>query len=645
MRNIYRLPCIFKNSSIRHGDPDSHCWVLGDFGSSCQLPLFGEDGNNYFLGELGTFSTGTLPPEMFTKLNPSELNLYNEYWSFFDIDPGLKKILEPKVMGNDEVYVIKAFNLDASNFVDGQSKPALPYDCLVSTPQTDIWSFGALLFMLCSNGRSLFPLDPINGHLRESESYEILTNWSKKTAETMIYNNIEDPLAQDILLKILVPLEERQSLDMGSILEHPYFHYDQTSIATAEIQKIQDRQNALNKIMKEENERNIKRGEQMKFINARSIVIHRASILTQMKIMNSSTELSKKVYKASSSAPDIPLFFIALPYKLVPNKANKLTPSTKRDVELAERIGKQLLNLSKTSSFVVAVKKVLEDNTGSWEDWADRIKAEPSRVSFEIVRALGCSDDFMEFSDAFVAMATLSLDQFISDPLSIAKKLVQENVKAVLKTFHDAGELYLYMVDEYNNIPVVNPDDDIYPHCITTNISQVLRLTLPFMQMGILYVCAVQQSVAGLVKLIFEGAYPHVPSSWNAASKGLFHELNSEHLVAEVTILKEAIESLESFETIRKRKSKKNKNDQELCMIESLFDSFDEARLYSGLKRIVNGKYVIWTTEEGVEEIVKEGDIAFVEKEYLHLERCKKEIEEKDSMIKALQLALRDRNK
>ena len=111
-----------------------------------------------------------------------------------------------------------------------------------------------------------------------------------------------------------------------------------------------------------------------------------------------------------------------LPYQLVLNKVGKLTPSTKRDVELAKRAGKQFLNLSKASTFVLKVDKILKDNSGSWELWADECCMDSSRVAHKIVRLMGCGDDFMDLAGTLTSLGVLNTDQFLTDPLDRSTK-------------------------------------------------------------------------------------------------------------------------------------------------------------------------------------------------------------------------------
>ena len=93
----------------------------------------------------------------------------------------------------------------------------LPFTLVQSTCSVDIWSFGVLMFFMCSR-MSLFHTT-IDGHL---QSYEELYKWNTEKSKARISSCIKDPIAQDLLMKILVPKEERIS-SLDEILQHPYF--------------------------------------------------------------------------------------------------------------------------------------------------------------------------------------------------------------------------------------------------------------------------------------------------------------------------------------------------------------------------------------------------------------------------------------
>jgi hypothetical protein len=67
----------------------------------------------------------------------------------------------------------------------------------------DVWGFGILLFALCAGG-SLFHLG-FDGDLCSTLDFAELYDWNRHKAERAMRDKIEDPLAQDLLMQILVP--------------------------------------------------------------------------------------------------------------------------------------------------------------------------------------------------------------------------------------------------------------------------------------------------------------------------------------------------------------------------------------------------------------------------------------------------------
>ena len=510
---------------------------------------------------------------MFARLDPAEARSHKTYWETYEEEEDAAAAA-PRFGPDGEVFRVKAYR--PSSATDGHAPdpdaPPLPYDLVPASEAHDVWAYGLLLYSLCANGRTLFPTDPRDGDLADAPSYQELTDWTKTSAEDRVCEFVDDPLAQDLLMRLLVPEEDRE--EIAAVVDHPFFRRHRAAVDEDTQRLLVDREIVARRVA-EARDKRFKNAEDRQTLRARTTEVFCVSPRTQTKILNSPTELCRRIYGATLTTPDVPLCFVVLPYRLVPNKVGKLTPSTKRDVELAERVGKQFLNLSKASAFVLEVDKILKDNSGSWELWADECRTDSSRVAHEIVRLMGCGDDFMDLAGALTSLGVLNTDQFLTDPLSVAKKLVQESAKAVLKTFDDADKAFLYLVDEYDCVPVLDADDDTYPHAVGSSeknsVSQTVRSLLPFTQMGILCANGAQGSVAGLVKLIFEGAYPHIPGSWTAASKGLDHKLDRERMSAEVELLKETVEGFESFEVSRKRRAhRSNVRDADLLAVERL---------------------------------------------------------------------------
>lgn len=131
--------------------------------------------------------------------------------------------------------------------------------------------------------------------------------------------------------------------------------------------------------------------------------------------------------------------------------------------------------------------------------------------------------------------------------LLLLTKPIKESIKAVLKTYQLNPSTYLYLIDESEGLPIIKSSDLIYPVKLsetTSSLAPSVLKHLCFMQMGVLHVAGVD-GVAGLVKLIFEGAYPHIPASWTAAAKGLKYHLDVNEMIFEIRTLQDAIKSMD----------------------------------------------------------------------------------------------------
>ena len=86
----------------------------------------------------------------------------------------------------------------------------------------------------------------------------------------------------------------------------------------------------------------------------------RLSLRTQLRITNSATSALKEAFDPKGQYVDFsPFTHILLPYKLTKNAEDRLVPGTKMDMELAQRLGRQLLELSKAVGFAACYTETL----------------------------------------------------------------------------------------------------------------------------------------------------------------------------------------------------------------------------------------------------------------------------------------------
>jgi len=553
--------------------------------------------------------------------------------------------MEPWIDPNSgDVYVARCYYGQEGNLdID---LPPLPYELIVSSPTVDIWSFGVLMFQLCAGGHPLFPANTRTGHM---VSYGTISSWNKGIAENMIYDHVRNPLAQDILLHILAPAVERKSLTMDTILSHPFFKSpDSLSKRNPVMKRIVDQRLAESKLRRQRMDRQTKAREDEQWINNRTITLDRSDLSTTMKLLHSPTEIMKVVLNATEAAPQFPYGFILLPYELIRNKAGRLTPASRKDVVSAEAFGKQILNLSKSSTFVLRLENLIKERNGKdfLEKWIMHAAEDPSKANATVLKDLNLDEkEFDDLSKSLVSKLLWNQDKFLSNPIFEAQKCVRESAKIMLKLYEDSQTACLYLVDEYNGLPIIpmaGDDSDvksIYPHKVTCHLPQIVRKLLPFVQACVLYMRGMSNGVPGLVKLIFEGAYPHIPPSWAAASRGLSHQLHMDDTVSEIRSLMDVLNDLDS-DTPKQKVT--YDGDKELNSVLSYFHSFDPGRTYAGLKRVKNGIACMWTTEETANNLLTQAEAHTVAKAYQAREAEKLVLKKKDIRIAQLEKAVKE---
>jgi hypothetical protein len=130
--------------------------------------------------------------------------------------------VKPRITPDERyAFLIKTHNdiPDETGMVEKPDNSKVPYALVDPSEAIDVWGFGVLLYALCSEG-SLFHLG-FDGDLHDSEDFLDLFEWSKQKAERIFREKVEDPLAQDLLLKILVP-EDVRLPNMAAVLKHPF---------------------------------------------------------------------------------------------------------------------------------------------------------------------------------------------------------------------------------------------------------------------------------------------------------------------------------------------------------------------------------------------------------------------------------------
>ncbi|KAL3924463.1 MAG: hypothetical protein SGILL_001035, partial [Bacillariaceae sp.] len=598
-----------------NGDSREIRWVLADLSGACR------NHQSAYMGSIASdgtvqFQTGLMPPEMFTKLSPSEEEVCKEYWDKVEELYGVKvdrKIVDPIVdAASGHAYTLRCHYVPNGRTKLGDEElPELPYMLVPARESTDLWCFGLMLYCMCSGGRPLFPTNQKSGHLLE---YSIVS-WTKDAARASVYEHVSDPFAQDILLQLLGSYETRNGLDCATIMAHPFFSKDISQKALGRL--VEKRQSDCAVYMRNKSLVVHEKSED-DWLKSRTLIVHCWNFDELKKFHFSCSEIVRRL---TGKECVMPSSFLLLPYKLsAKNKKAKLAPTTKKDVERAERMGVLLLALAKACHFGVLVEQVVEQKE-SPKKWDAVTLLESVQLP---------SGNYNDLQEEFSTIAADRIEAFRADPMSAVFKLIERRYLDIRSFFKDAGKAFLYLVDEYMGVPAVGQAFEPYPLEISESaMSKMLAKTLPFMHCSSMCVRGLSENVSGIVRLIFEAAYPHVPPSWATAAIGLDHSLDESIIQKEVLILHRTLTGLNGS------KSRRSLSD-DLAFIRDSCSKADVKGDFGTLKRVQCGGDSLWTSPSGV-EVIQEACKAYDFKQALEIQaQLESKLRSQDELISQL---------
>jgi len=590
------------------------------------------------------FDSSTLPPEMFMKLDRLQLEQYNVYWKVVmklknvEISEELiKPLIDPIT---HEVYVKKCYcHLDEATM---QALPHLPYDLVDFDKSLDVWAFGILLFQMLSGGESIFT--------SKVYSAEILAKWDVHVAYSIVSQNIANVAAQDLLVHILSPIHIRQCIDMKVVLAHPFFSANPLP-------------NEINQLLtnaKEERELIVKiRGKQfesdkMTEAELEPTRLGRLGLRTQLRLTNSATEALRECFDPHTKfMKNAPFTFILLPYQLKRKGEGKYSLATDIDVELAQRLGSQILELCKVLWFAVCYSEKLKSGGDDFRQilsnfFTTSYEVGPAEFGKNILRVLRLGDyEYGEVATNFVLvvqeLVQMHEQAFIDDPLTPVLTLISQCASKIANTFSITNQGYLYLVDEYS-CSIAHGTDKIshFPHLFRDNVHDVLYKCLPYIHASVSSVVCAEHGSRGLLKLLCgESDSVAMFKSWEDSFSGIPTVPIRKRMVQELALLHEALHS-----TLIPSDSPMALNGEgELHFFSSLFVHIDSSRTFAGLRPITDETGTMWVTEKSklmlLQESALESKPESVYDAFAREELRNEEVTEKDKKIAHLEKALR----
>jgi hypothetical protein len=579
---------------------------------------------------------------------------------------------------------------------DGRDLSLLPYGLVKASPTLDVWMFGCLIFHMCS-GEPMFLSDG-RGNLQDVASLAILESWDKKQAEKHVMAKVEDPLAQDLLLQILV-LEEDRLPTMELVLNHPFFGPSSSIEAQCILEKFEEQQ-----LMMEE-----------------TVTVPRSNMTNDtLRRLDNATEKQCKIIFEEEKVV-IPTCFIVLPYELQYDvKLRRLTVAKhdSENLELAIKIGKHLLDINNATarlSFWLMMKKNLSENDGGvfkakLKDWLKRARSEAGElVAQEIVQHIQCGSEYIPICREMLEKSdsVSNARAYIRDPMGAAKEAMKQSTEAIIKCYWPKRQ-YFYLVDEFSGCPVVsppsgsgananananatannnkqsgpldlhmaaanaaaagggagadaNPDDDTsYPLQIDANTRLLKKVFLPFMNLTVMAVTA-NYRLTSMAKLLGlpSSSSKSPPESWKAAEPGLIHSMDQPSSVAEFAVLQDMIKKqneqakLVAAERDSVTDTSANTDDtsalstssksalSEMRQLEIFYREYDPMRMFSDLRRVSDGKTsAIWTSSIKVQQIQNDIEVASMESRLRDLRKEYSKKEKLEQEMEALEVKL-----
>jgi len=535
-------------------------------------------------------------------------------------------------------YVLKTFDERPSRGTNvGADDSNLPYDLVPASASADIWALGLLLYSLCSGG-NLFHVGH-NGDLRSFSAYAAdLHGWTKECADSIVRSNVDDPLAQDLLTKLVVPKEHRYKT-MEAVLSHPFFG-DHTALEVQQILERYEEQQLL--------------AEETLFFPQMIIGSRRCLVLGVEKQNRIIFEEERLV---------VPTGIVVLPYELqVPSGASGDSPPEVRvietdrlsinegddkSLEMAAFIGLNMLEINLATArlaFWLTMRKNLAKNSGSefkhrLKGWLKRARTEPCiDVAEDILSTIGLGPDFLGVCKEVLEKGdvTSHARAYIKNPMGAAKEAIDRSTSALLECYSSQN---VYLLDEFSGSPTVfstctdeyeDPElTTTYPIKVDPRANLFQPLLLQFMIVTSMASLA-RNKLQGLARMLGMPASSPIPDDWQRYQGFLVHRASTKTAtIAEFGVLQDCMRKKEhraiarkldvtrddggstsgiSHPTISTTTSFDNDNNQKgslMLQLETFFREYDPSRTFSGLRRVSDGReyngFAMWVSDGAVE--------------------------------------------